>query len=81
MLVSDRAGRPLITPGLRGTDVGHDVGEERERHDEPAEPGLGVFVGPDGVRGRALSSWVDRGLAFVSTLPWKTSATKRMTRR
>lgn len=30
-----------------------------------------VFVGADGLRGRALRQWVDRAVAFVETLPPK----------
>lgn len=31
-----------------------------------------VMVGPSGLRGRALSPWVQRGLDFVDTLPPRT---------
>ena len=33
-----------------------------------------VMVGPDGLRGRALRPWVERGLQYVASLPPKPRA-------
>lgn len=37
-----------------------------------------VMVGPDGLRGRALPTWVDRGIRYVASLPPKPQGASRV---